>query len=164
HLQAFAGGGEGDRDDGEVEHVPAAAEEAQAVDEQLERKLDHEHGECAAVEREQQAAGLVHGGGGGFEAERDRVDDDHDDDEALEGGGFDEALESRGHLRFSERTREVAAGQVPRPQSCIRWHVLPCARCATGLPPPRSRGWCRPPRATPAPESSPTPRSASWCR
>lgn len=63
-------GAGGDHDDGEVENVPAAAEEAQAVGEELERELDDEDRERGAIEREQQAASLRHGGG---EVSRPRV-------------------------------------------------------------------------------------------
>ena len=81
--QRSAGGHQGDAHHDKIENVPAAAEEARSLGNELEADLHHEHAENQLVEGEQLGTDVRHDRRRGFHPEDDGVDHDQADDEVL---------------------------------------------------------------------------------
>ena len=90
---------EGDRDDDEVEDVPAVAEEVPRpapVGADAERELDDEHDEAEVVDEIELFAVALVDSRIGLEPEHRRIRDDHDEDRRREPVRLDDAGEAVG--------------------------------------------------------------------
>ena len=83
HGEGRGGGSKRDADDRHVENIPAVAEEGAALHGEPAENLDDEDANDQAVDDGEQRAVALHHGGAGLQAERDRVDEDQHEDDAL---------------------------------------------------------------------------------
>src|SRR5690606_19304519 len=127
-------GDQGQSDDDGVEAVPGIPEEPPPVGVQLHRELHGEHRHRGAIDQVQQPAVPGHQGRGGFQAEGDRVGEDHRDDQTLEGPCFDQCANALTHAqhRTPDRGRSTIQDQLIELVTLLSWSVT------------HGTGWCGP--------------------
>ena len=126
------------RDDHEVEHVPAGAEErlrAPAKREDANHQLGHEDRQEDAIEQVERVTVACHDPVEGLHAEQNGVEADRDDDRSLEALGIGNASEAGGH-----GTGGGGRGRHNLPDCGMSWsptgarHYLPSYGRGVGLP------------------------------